>query len=244
MVGFLKSIVQQSGQIVALVIFRVTFISLLEIRLLNKFQVIIIKCYKPISTVKGHTFITSEFWETDHERELEKNIMKKKTKLINKEKLDNEFEGTMNLYMIIYFFYGFVLFIFGKKLENFYGSITNLQKSGLFLIILGLFTYTLTLAFSNEKSTLTLRFQYFLMSITLLISAFLIKNDKLKVPSSFDDLFGPLLFFTVLMLSGKLTINLIIIIKKINKSINDPTQKMTILIGFFGVLISLLTMLK
>lgn len=204
-------------------------------------------------------------FKTDHtlsEKELKNIISEKVTENFNKEiekesKLEkivtkvniNNFDSKNDTFfskfpMIIYFFYGFVLLFFGNKIEFFYDNITNLQKSGLFLIIVGFFSYSFGLTILEKGVPLTTRFINLLMSATLFIGATSIMSPELKVPFDLDRYYIQFVFFTIFIISVRVTSSLVIVVKKINKDITDPTQKLTILIGFFGIIISLLTILN
>lgn len=157
---------------------------------------------------------------------------------------DDKFKPLIHVYMIIYFFYGVILFFFGKEIGTFFENITILQKLGLLLILLGLFVYSATLAISQKKIRFILRFLYSVISIVLFILILSVIMDNLLVPLGMRKFFIIVITITMFFLSAMVTLKIIDIIKNINATLDDPTQKLTILIGFFGVLISLLTALK
>lgn len=157
---------------------------------------------------------------------------------------DDKFKPLIHVYMIIYFFYGVILFFFGKEIGTFFENITILQKLGLLLILLGLFVYSATLAISQKKIRFILRFLYSVISIVLFILILSVIMDNLLVPLGMRKFFIIVITITMFFLSAMVTLKIIDIIKNINATLDDPKQKLTILIGFFGVLISLLTALK
>lgn len=183
-----------------------------------------------------------ENWNKEIEKKSEPKTIVKKTNINSSDSKHDPL--VTNFLMIIYFFYGFVLLFYGNKIEFFYHNITSLQRSGLFLIVIGFFSYSFSLTILEKKVPLTTRFINLVMSATLFIGAYSILGKELKVPFDLDRYYIQFVLFTIFMISVRITSSLIIIIKKLNKYITDPTQKLTILIGFFGIIISLLTILN
>lgn len=163
-------------------------------------------------------------------------------------KFDNNYSISHKLLMVPYLFYGFILVFLGNNIENFIENIGFLQKTGLFLVLLGLTVYSYNPIRLKKYMTKKTKFRYIIMTVTLIMVINVIFSSKLLVKTNLAIIFGAILLiffaYTIFILLIELVMRISILIKNIDESIDNPTEKTMILIAFFGVLISLITLLK
>lgn len=140
---------------------------------------------------------------------------------------------------------GFILFSYGNDVSLLFSSLDKGQSSGLSLIAVSLSSYFYVVSVDERKKRSTIvKKLYKLMRICLFISLFfltLILLGVLTNPWFCVTIFIIFTFYIIFTNLFSKTINAIIYTFK---NINNEVQQLTIIIGFFGVLISILTYLK
>lgn len=160
--------------------------------------------------------------------------------------LTNQRGKSDNFYFFVSLFNGLILMLFGRKIEFFLFHMSFLQRLGLSFVLGTMAIFTLSRKGSKKKSKTSKTIdgiQKFIIFISFFISFLYVLLDKIDfLIYQIQTLSGPIYIF-ITLLSANLLAFLIKKIKEVDKKIEDPTERITILVGFFGIVISLLNLL-
>lgn len=145
------------------------------------------------------------------------------------------------------FIFGNISIFFGDKINYFTSSLTPSERFGVTLILLSVSVLSGYWVFT-EKKNLELNFSFLFVSVCFFLAGLLV-SQKIFFTSNppYQNIliyFIPFLNLSVMIFFIKFFWESYKLIKKLNQEINDSVDKTTLLIAFFGIIISLLTYLN